>query len=355
MLTTSMPILLAPEAKEHGLIDSIGRWEVVDNIVKMETGSEKGYISPKSLLAFNEPYDGHWGEPPKIAIVYALGACAMDEGITARRLVNYLEAVVNDPQIKAIVLRVDSPGGDALASDYIAEAMRKAKGKKPIIVSQGFVAGSGGYWLSMYADTIVAAPGTITGSIGVIGGWLYNKNLKETLGMSTDFVKAGEHADLGFGFRLPFIGAGLPDRNLTEEERKLAERTIKSLYKDFVSKVSWGRKKSFDEIDTIGQGRVWSGVDGRKNGLVDILGGMETAIEIAKTRAGISPQQKVTIVELPKKGLFDFGIFVPKLFGVETKTAVDPTVEMLQFRLRHNGEAMPLMPLEETEFEYPRE
>ncbi len=354
-LTSSTPVLLAFDAKEHGLIDSIGRWDVVTNIVKMETGNENGYLSSKSLLAYNEPYDARWGEPPKIAIVYALGVCAMDEGITARRLVKDLEAAVNDPQIKAIVLRIDSPGGDAMASDYIAEAMRKAKGKKPIIVSQGFVAGSGGYWLSMYADTIVAAPGTITGSIGVIGGWLYNKNLKETLGMSTDFVKAGEHADLGFGFRLPFIGLGVPDRNLTVEERILAERMIRSLYKDFVNKVSWGRKKSFDEVDSIGQGRVWSGLDGKKNGLVDILGGIETAIEIAKARAGISQQQKVVLVELPKKGLLDFSMFIPKLFSIETKTTSDPTIEMLQFRLQHNGEAMPLMPLEETQFEFPRE
>ncbi len=274
----------------------------------------------------------------------------MDEGITARKLVKDVEAAVDDSRVKAIVLRVDSPGGDAVASDYIAEAMKKAKGKKPIIVSQGFVAGSGGYWLSMYADTIVAAPGTITGSIGVTGGWIYNKGLKETLGMSTDFVKTGEHADLGFGFRLPYIGLGIPDRNLTTEEQERVKSAIKTVYKEFVDKVALGRKKKFDDIEPFAQGRVWSGLDGKQNGLVDVLGGLETAINIAKERAGIPKNQDVTIVEMPKMGLINFRRFMLKILNVETATTTDPTIELLKFRLQHNGEPMPMLPLEDMDF-----
>jgi len=348
-LVNTKVVFLAQEAKSFGLVDSIGRWDMVTDIVKAETGDGSGFISSRALSTYHEPYDNRWSEPPKIALIYTLGDCAMDEGINARSLVKVVEGAVNDAQIKAIVLRIDSPGGDALASDYIAEAMRKAKGRKPIIVSQGFVAGSGGYWLSMYADTIVAAPGTITGSIGVISGWIYNKSLKETLGISTDFVKAGEHADLGFGFRLPLIGLSIPDRNLTPEEHVRMETIIKSLYKEFVNKVSVGRKMSYEHIDSIGEGRIWSGLDGKKNGLVDVIGGMETAIAIAKERAGIPKGQKVTVVELPKKGLFDFGMLMPKFFGVETKTiSSDPAVELLKFRLQHNGEAMPMLPLEDA-------
>jgi protease-4 len=347
-LVNTRVIFLAQDAKKFGLIDSIGRWDAVNEIVKTETGHESGFKPASALAAYHEPFDAQWGEPPKIALIYVLGACAMDEGIKARSLVNVVEGAANNPQIKAIVLRIDSPGGDAMASDYIAEAMRKAKGKKPIIVSQGFVAGSGGYWLSMYADTIVAAPGTITGSIGVIGGWLYNKNLKETLGMSTDYVKAGEHADLGFGFRLPLIGLGIPDRNLTADEHASMEYSIKSMYKEFVTKVSAGRKMSYEQVDSIGQGRIWSGLDGKQNGLVDIIGGMETAISIAKERAGIPKDQEVTIVEMPKKGLFDFSILMPKLFGVGTTSLSDPVVELLKFRLQHNGEPMPMLPLEDV-------
>jgi protease-4 len=227
--------------------------------------------------------------------------------------------------------------------------MKKAKGKKPIIVSQGFVAASGGYWLSMFADTIVAAPRTITGSIGVIGGWIYNKDLKEKLGMSTDFVKVGAHADLGFGVSLPYIGLRIPDRNLTPEERAVAESSIKKMYREFVEKVSLGRKMQADHIEQIAQGRVWSGLDGKQNGLIDVVGGLETAINIAKERAHIPKDDEVTLIEMPKKGWIDFSKFMPKLFGIETKTASDPTIELLKFRIQHNGEPLPMLPMEDID------
>ncbi|MGD0589331.1 MAG: signal peptide peptidase SppA [Bacteroidota bacterium] len=342
-------MFLAQQAKEKGLVDSLGRWEMVRELVKQETGSNASFISSGSLAKFNLPYDNHWSEPPRIAVIYALGVCDMDEGIAARRLVKDVEAAVDDSRVKAIVLRIDSPGGDAIASDYIAEAMKKAKGKKPIIVSQGFVAASGGYWLSMYADTIVAAPSTITGSIGVIGGWMYNKGFKEMLGISTDFVKVGEHADLGFGMTLPLIGVRVPDRNLTQEERAHVESSIRIMYKDFEDRVAFGRKKKSDDIESIAQGRVWSGLDGKQNGLVDMLGGLETAVNIAKERAGIQKNQSVTIIEMPKKGLIDFSMFMPKLFGIETKIATDPTIELLKFRLKHNGEPLPMLPMEDMD------
>lgn len=340
---------LAQHAKERGLVDSLGRWEQVKESIE-SSNKENSFISTESLEKFNRPYDGRWGEPPSIAVIYALGVCAMDEGITARSLVKNVESAVDNTNVKAIVLRVDSPGGDALASDIIAEALKKAKGKKPIIVSQGFVAASGGYWLSMYADTIVAAPGTITGSIGVIGGWFYDKGLKEKLGTTTDFVKAGEHADLGFGMRIPLIGLTIPDRNLTEMEHTRMESLIKTYYQEFVEKVSLGRKKNPEEIESIAQGRIWTGIDGKKKGLVDELGGLDKAINVAKERAGILPDQEVTIIEMPKKGFIDFSKFMPKLFGVQSTITKDPAVEILKFRLQHNGEPMPMLPLEEMDF-----
>jgi protease IV len=341
-------IFLAEDALKEGLVDTVGRWEAVKEMVKKLEGEEKCMVGAGSLAKFHLPYDNYWGERPQVAVIYALGACAMDEGITARKLVKDVEAVTNDPKIKAVVLRVDSPGGDGMASDYIAEALKKCKEKKPVIVSQGYVAASGGYWLSMYADTIVAAPNTITGSVGVIGGWLYNKGLKDTLGMTTDFVKVGKHADLGFGFTLPFIGLGIPDRNMTEEERSKAEVAIKTMYKEFVNKVAFGRKKKFDDIEPIAQGRVWSGYDGKQNGLVDVLGGLETAIQIARDRAKICPTQEVTIVEFPEKGWIDMSFLQPKLFGVRVED--DPTLNYVKFRLQHNGQPMPMLPIDETEF-----
>ena len=339
-------LFMPKEALSIGLVDALGRWDEVKNMIKKIEGEEKTFMRSRMLEAFMLPKDNYWGEKPQIAVIYALGECAMDQGIKARKLVKVIEKAAKDARVKAIVFRVDSPGGDGMASDIVAEALRNAKSKKPVIVSQGFVAASGGYWLSMYADTIVAAPQTITGSIGVIGGWLYNNGFKEKLGMTTDFVKVGKHADLGFGFRMPFIGLGLPDRNMTSEERAKAEYFITSFYKEFVTKVADGRKRSYDDIHAIAQGRVWSGVDGKRNGLVDVLGGLETAIQIAKDRAGLT-KESVQIIEMPKPDVFDPNIFMPKLFGVEFQK--DKVIEHIKFRLDHNGEPMPIMPLEDTE------
>ena len=341
-------LFMPQEALSAGLVDGLGRWDEVKNAITKIEGEEKPFIHSRKLEAFILPPDNYWSEKPQIAVIYAIGECAMDQGIKARKLVKEVEKASKDSRIKAIVFRVDSPGGDGMASDIVAEALRKAKARKPVIVSQGFVAASGGYWLSMYADTIVASPQTITGSIGVIGGWFYNNGFKEKMGMTTDFVKVGKHADLGFGFSFPFIGLGLPDRNMTPEERSKAEQLITTFYKEFVTKVSVSRKRSYDDIHAVAQGRVWSGADGKQNGLVDVLGGLETAIQIAKDRAGLS-SECVRIIEMPKPEAFDPNMIIPKLLGIEIHK--NTMVEHLKFRLDHNGEPMPIMPLEDTELQ----
>jgi protease-4 len=243
------------------------------------------------------------------------------------------------------VLRVDSPGGDALASDLIAEALKKAKGKKPVIVSQGSVAASGGYWLSMYADTIVAAPNTVTGSIGVIAMWVYNKEFKESLGLSTDYVKAGRFADLTFGATIPLIGLTIPDRNLSETEMNKAEVLIKNMYKEFVEKVAAGRNRSYNEIDNVGEGRVWSGADGLKIGLVDVLGGLETAINIAVEKSGLKSKE-YEIIEMPERPLIDISRFMPSLLPGFVKFDDDPLIMELRARILNNGFPMPALPLD---------
>lgn len=345
-LVNNVPLFNAEEAIKNNLADKIGRWEKVEEIIKELEGEKKSLTTFSSLENMQLPKDNYWGRKPEIAVIYAIGACAMDEGITARKLVKDVDEAVKDENVKAIVLRVDSPGGSALASDIIAEAIKKAKGQKPVVVSQGFVAGSGGYWLSMYGDTIVAAANTITGSIGVIGGFYYNKELKDKLGVTTDFVKKGKHADLGFGFTVPLLGITLPDRNLSEEELRKAESVIKSSYNEFVNKVSTGRNKSFEEIDSIGQGRVWSGLDGKEIGLVDIIGNLNDAITIAVEKAGLR-EKPYEIIEKPEAGLFDFGSLIPKLIGVEIKK--DEVLEHLKFRLENNGKILYIMPLEDLD------
>jgi protease-4 len=337
-------VFMAQEALNKGLVDSLARWYVEPSTPKDAKVEKKNFVAVNSLDAFNLPVDNYWGEKPAVAVIYALGVCAMDEGISSRSLVKDIEAAAKNSQVKAVVLRVDSPGGDALASDVIAEALKKIKGKKPVIISQGSVAASGGYWLSMYGDTIVAAPNTITGSIGVIGGWFYNKKLKEEIGFSTDYVKRGEHADLGFGMRIPLLNMSIPDRNLTDLERSRVEVLLKQMYNSFLTKVSNGRSKSKEEISKIAEGRVWSGNDGLNIGLVDVIGGLETAILIAKEKAGIEGDD-YQILQYPKMPLFNLSSLIPSPFPFEVQESSE--IQMLKFRIKNNGYPLLMIPLDE--------
>jgi protease IV len=343
-LVDSAYLFLPDEAIKLKLADTLARWDDISKVIEKFEKGNKNLVSTSSLDKFSVPED-YWGSKPKIAVIYAIGGTSMDEGIKARTLVKYVEAAINSSNVKAIILRVDSPGGDALASDYIAEVLRKNKGKKPVIVSQGYVAASGGYWLSMFADTIVAAPNTITGSIGVIGAFAFNKTFKHDVGLSTDFVKKGKFADLGFGATIPLVGIMLPDRDFTEKELKTSELGIKTLYKGFVDKVALGRKKSFDEIEKIAQGRIWAGSDGLKNGLVDVLGGLSDAINIAIQKSGLT-NKDFEIIEMPEPEWFNFNSLMPGFFKIEEKITSDPFIQDLKFRLQNNGIPMPLLPIE---------
>ena len=395
-MVNEQPIFMPKDALEKGLVDTLARWDAADEVVKALEGKSKRLVGAAGLATGSvldsygaregfAPQD-RWGTRPQIAVIYAIGECAMDTGIKARSLVKVVEAAGKNRDFKAIVFRVDSPGGDAMASDIVAEAIKKCAEKKPVIVSQGLVAASGGYWLSMYGTEIVSAPQTITGSIGVIGGWLYNAGLKEKIGMSTDHVQVGEHADLGFGMTVPFLGATVPDRDLTPNEFAMMERIIKEFYKDFVTKVASSRKMDYAAVDKVAQGRIWPGVDAKANGLIDTLGGLETAIMLAKDKAGIPREEAVTIVELPKPELFNTELFSPKLTLRQMLLAwagrdhtswsgspggsggADATGESLEagalgalmgidagalrylrLRLEHNGEPMPLLPLDDMD------
>jgi len=328
-------------ALSEGLVDTLGRWEDIKDIIKSLEGKEKRMVGGKRLA--NQEFPSRiWGEKPKIAIVYALGVCAMDEGIKARQLEKIFRSLREDKDVKAVVFRVDSPGGYALASDVTAEALRKCAQKKPVIVSQGNLAASGGYWISMYGDTIVAAPLTVTGSIGVIGGMFWNKGIGSKLGLTSDHVKVGDHADLGFGITLPILNMTVPDRKPTTEERDKIERLFREAYKVFINKVARGRKMTPGAVDSVGQGRIWSGVDGKEKGLVDVIGGLETAIALAKQAANILPEKEVEIVEMPKKGLFNLEFLQPKMPGFNMEE--DKFWLYLKMISEHPGEPIPMIP-----------
>ncbi|MCA0387263.1 MAG: S49 family peptidase [Bacteroidetes bacterium] len=331
-----------------GLVDTIARY---DDLPKIFESMIQSGISVTNISAAgnNKIYDDrYWGKKSKIAIIYALGACAMDEGINARSLINDVRAAAANRDVKAIVLRVDSPGGDGKASDYIAEGLKKYASHKPVIVSQGSVAASGGYWLSMYADTIIAAPNTITGSIGVIGGWYYNKGFSDLTGLTSDQVQKGERADLFSGVTVPLLGITIPSRNLTAEEKEKVKEYFMSNYEMFKKKVATGRKMSVDEVEKLAQGRVWSGIDGSKNGLVDVLGGLDDAIRIAASKAGLDEYE---IVEYPNQPWFDLG----KLLGLPSIPSFESSemIKDLKFRLKNNGVPLFLIPDEFREITEP--
>ena len=300
-------------ALDAGLVDTLARWSDIDKVLEKLFNTDYRGLSSKRLLDNALPQD-NWGQNPKIAVVYGLGECAMDSGIRARWLERVLLKLEKDKKVKAVVFRVDSPGGDGMASDLVAEALKKCARKKPVIVSQGQVAGSGGYWISMYGDRIYAGPNTVTGSIGVIGGWIYDNGIGKKTGMTADHVKRGDHADLLSAIRIPFINLSIPVRNLDEIEYARMEEIIRNYYQGFVEKVATGRGMSIDFVNEIAQGRFYSGVDGKELGLVDEIGGMMTAIAVARHDAGLSIDDETELVEIPRhKGLFEFKSRIPTL------------------------------------------
>jgi len=188
------------------------------------------------------------------------------------------------------VLRIDSPGGEVTASDEIWRAMNLLSKKKPVVVSMSDVAASGGYYMAMTGDTIVAYPGTLTGSIGVIFGKPVLRGLYNKLGVTKDAVTRGRFAEIDSDYK-PLDAA---------EAAKVREG-IDASYRDFVSKVAAARRRPYQQIDAVAQGRVWLGAQGRERGLVDELGGLDRAIELLKQKARIPAAEKVTVVAYPPR------------------------------------------------------
>jgi len=228
----------------------------------------------------------------KIAIIYANGNIKTGKGdetnIGSETTAKAIKQARIDKNVKAIVLRVNSGGGSALASDIILrETILAKKAKIPLVVSMGDIAASGGYYIACAADSIVANPTTITGSIGVFGMIPNLQNFyKNKLGITIDTVKTNTSADIGV------------NRALTSFERKKIQKNVENIYNTFIKHVSEGRNMNIESVDKIGQGRVWTGYDAKKIGLIDTYGGIEKAIKIAKSLAKI---ENYRVISLPKK------------------------------------------------------
>ena len=227
----------------------------------------------------------------KIAIIYATGTINSGKGseksIGSETTSKAIKKAREDKNVKAIVFRINSGGGSALASDVIWRETILAKAEKPLVVSMGDYAASGGYYIACAADSIVANPTTLTGSIGVFGTIPNLQNLyKNKLGITIDTVNTNKHADMGV------------NRPLTEFEKNKIQKSVENIYTTFITNVGEGRKMSTTAVDEIGQGRVWSGYDAKEIGLIDAYGGIEKAIEIA---AYLAKLEDYRIISLPKK------------------------------------------------------
>jgi len=302
-LADSAKVRNPKDALVYKMIDGLKYKDEVLDELKSRTGTDKKKdLKSVSIEEYAPaPDENKASASDRIALIYANGDIISgegnDESIGSDRISRAIRKARMDTKVKAIVLRVNSPGGSALASDVIWREMVLAKKSKPVIVSMGDVAASGGYYIACAADSIFAQPNTITGSIGVFGIIPNMQNFfKNKLGITFDGVKTGKFADLG-----------TVSRPLTDAERMIFQQEVNRTYSTFTQKVADGRKKSQAYIDSIGQGRVWSGTEALQNGLVDRLGDIDDAIASAAKKAKITDYKLVSYPDQvdPFKSLFE--------------------------------------------------
>jgi protease-4 len=305
---------LAEGAKKAGLVDELSYEDQVDEAPPVKgTRRMEGEAYAKVPLGSIGLGDG-----PRIALLYATGTIASGTSsfdsptgavLGSETFVQWLRKARLDSAIRAIVVRIDSPGGSAIASEVIWRELMLTRGIKPVIVSMGNVAASGGYYIAVPADTIVAEPGTITGSIGVVTGKFVVKGTLEKLGVTEDSVSEGQFAEIDSPFT-PF----------SKEQRARVEEQLHATYELFLSRVAQGRKTTSEKVDAVGQGRVWTGRQAVQLKLVDELGGLDTAIQIAKQRAKLDPSKDVQLVVYPpKRSVYEL---LSNPFGTSAESAV---------------------------------
>ncbi|MGC1106158.1 MAG: signal peptide peptidase SppA [Candidatus Acidiferrales bacterium] len=290
---------LAQEALQDKLVDRIGYWDQVQEFFRRKTGS----WNPADFAQYRRGLSD--GSGPEVAIIYASGEIvsgASQYSSTGGEIMGGdsvaadIRRARTDSDIKAIVLRIDSPGGSSVASEVIRREVQLARKQKPVVVSMSDLAASGGYWIAMSADKIVADPDTITASIGVLSGKMNIAGLYGLLGVSTDYVATGDNATLYSN-----------QQDFTPAQQQTIQKMLNDVYSNFTSGVAAGRNLPIATVDRIAKGRVWSGEQAKGLGLVDELGDTERAVEVAKQLAHIPANESVEIVRLPKpQSLFDF-------------------------------------------------
>ena len=310
--------LSSAEGKEAGLLDRLGYWDELMAEVDERAGADAELFELRSYaaLARKEPQP----EGRRIAVIYGLGPISLTKSqndpvfgsvvFGSDTVAEALSDAIDDDEIEAILFRVDSPGGSYVASDTVHREVLRANEKgKPVIVSMGNLAASGGYFVSMAADKIVAQPGTVTGSIGVVAGKFVLSGLWEEIGLSWDQVKAGENA-----------GIWSQNQDFSEAQWQRLQTSLDRIYEDFRGKVSEGRGLSAEDTRAAAKGQVWTGVDAQRLGLVDELGGFGRAVDLAKEAAGIGADDEVVLQVFPP-ARDPFEAFIEDALGEELQSS----------------------------------
>jgi protease-4 len=291
---------LAKQALASGLVDELryedeafGELKTTLHQSELKKATEQEYVAAAPATT---------GGRDKIAFVVGEGTITRGDpdsngvsGLESEAFDKMLTRVANDSTVKGVIVRIDSPGGEVAASDDMWRAMNELHRKKPVVISMSDDAASGGYYMAMSGDPLIAYPGTITGSIGVVFGKPNLHGLYDKLGITKDFVSRGKFALIDSDYQ-----------SLTEPERMKLREGIDSDYEDFVGKVATARKKPVSVIEPLAQGRVWLGDQAKANGLVDELGGIDKALEMIKVKVGIPAGNQVSLVLYPpKRSIFD--------------------------------------------------
>ncbi|MBQ5618506.1 MAG: signal peptide peptidase SppA [Alistipes sp.] len=296
-LADELAIVLPKHALEHKFIDGVKYADQMEELFEEEYGIEDAEYISLSDYASSLVTDPKRASAPKVAIVYANGEVidgeGSDDNIYGYSLSKTLRKVAEDDDIESVVLRVNSPGGSALASDIIWREMENLKAKKPVIVSMGEMAASGGYYISAPADAIVADRSTLTGSIGVFGMIpSFGKAMEDKLGLSVDGVKTNANSGMGNGFSA-----------LSPTQYRAMMQGVDRVYERFTSLVAEGRNLTIERVLEIAEGRVWSGEQAQQIGLVDTCGGLMAAIAIAIDKAELGDNYQIVEVEEEMDGL----------------------------------------------------
>jgi protease IV len=339
--------ILPEEAVRLGLVDDLAYEDQLDDKAALGGGRMRRLKADDYRRVSAASLGLNRG--PQIAVIYAVGLIASGKGsydspqgaiAGSDTLVEYIRKARVDSDIKAIVLRVDSPGGSAIASDVIWREVMLTRGQKPVIASMSDLAASGGYYIAVPADVIVAEPGTLTGSIGVVVGKFALGGTLDKLGLNLEATSRGRYAQLTSPVR-PFDPA----------ERAKVEEQLQATYDLFVERTAEGRKTTPEKIDAVAQGRVWTGAQAKARGLVDEIGGLMRAVAIAKERAKIAPDREVELVTYPPRQSFYEALTNPfgsgsmglsaLLSGPERKALSTLAAPLTLFR---RGEPLALMP-----------